>query len=113
MNYALSSLIFVLALGPLQSHATNQKELALAAQDSIYEFFNTSGRKVQRVDIENFSHLTNGALDYLVEAEVEAQSAINQAMVPYHCGVFIKRWHNRWETQQTVCEPLPTNSFKH
>lgn len=113
MNYASIPLILVLALSTFQAHAASQRELAVEAEDSIYEFFNSSGRKVQKVDIENYSHLNSGALDYLVEAEVKAQSAVNQGIVPYHCGVFIKKNRNRWESQQTVCEPLPAIYFGH
>ena len=111
MNYASIPLILVLALSTFQAHASSQRDLALEAEDSIYEFFNSSGRKVKKVDIENYSHLNSGSLDYLVEAEVNAQSPVNQGFIPYHCGVFIKKNRNRWESQQTVCEALPENLF--
>ena len=108
MKY-FSALVLLLGAATTNSaFALNQRLLAMEAEDSIYEFFNSSGRKVQRVNIEAYSHLTSGTLDYLVEAEVKAQSPINQGFIEYHCGVFIKINRNRFESQQTACEVVPS-----
>ncbi len=91
----------------LSAEASVRNNLAAEAQDAIYQFFFTSGRKVQKVKIENYLKMSAAGLDYLVEAEVFAESYATTQFVEYHCGVFVKKNNRKWEAQQTACEAIP------
>ena len=88
-----------------------RSNLAVVVQDSIYQYFFTSDRNVKTLKIGTYKKLSTSGLDYLVEADVVAQSPVNDEYISYHCGVFIGKIRNRWENQQTVCEALPGISF--
>ncbi len=106
-SFALISLFLAFS----QARSSVRSNLAAEARDSIHQYFFTSGRQVKVVKLETFNKISTVGVDYLVEAEVYAESYVVGSYIEYHCGVFIKKDNSRWKAQQTVCESITGVTF--
>jgi hypothetical protein len=109
-NFRILFTLFVV-LGFSQSQAFEKSKLYNQAENSIYEYFQSSGRKVEKVAIESYSRLASPRLDYLVEGEAFAESPLGQNIIGYHCGVFVKKMQGKWVTHQTDCEAISNAAY--
>ena len=104
-------LSFFLSENVLSAQVTGlPKGISNLVESAIQDYFKVSGRKLERIEIEGYSHYNSSVLDYLVEAGVIAQSANSDRIINYRCGVFLKKVSSKWMTQYTQCEPLDTIS---
>lgn len=115
MNFiaGFEKIFFILVLmASSTSWAKDSKriQLSMEARSSIYQFFKLSDRDVQSIEVEYIKSFSESFVDYLVEANVVAQSPFAQDLIDYRCGVFIKKIGSKWFSQQTVCEALKDNS---
>jgi hypothetical protein len=96
-----------LAVAPgarLQTDSRNS--LALSAEEAIYNYFYPSGRRVQKIRLEGYRRTNSQLENYLVEADVRAESPVSRSMIDYRCGVFLQKLRNSWDERYTDCESL-------
>lgn len=110
---SLSFVVFACFFGAACSawSQENLRSLVVTAEGAIYNFFHPSGRRVEKIRLEGYRKISTASANYLVEADVRAQSAITKLVIDYRCGVFLRKNARDWEERYTDCEPLADDPF--
>jgi hypothetical protein len=99
------------AAGPARSQQEEFRSLASTAEGAIYNYFYPSGRRVEKIRLESYRKINTVSANYLVEADVRAQSPVTKTFIEYRCGVFLQRNRFEWEERYTDCEALADYPF--
>lgn len=90
------------------SQAKAQNRLETEATASIENYFHSSQRKVESIDLGDVSWLMGD--EYLMQADVVAQAPFKPHYISYHCGVFLLRKQVNgvmaWIITTVTCEPI-------
>ncbi|MFN8792085.1 MAG: hypothetical protein ACK5Y2_11585 [Bdellovibrionales bacterium] len=89
-----------------------QRQLRQQVTRAIFEYFESSNRKVETIEVGSVSRLSGE--EHVVRADVMAQAPFRQDTVPYLCGVFLLRkieaGRVQWSITTLTCEPTGTPS---